>query len=80
MAGIMLRIVDLYSEAMPPPGYWLFMTWTQGSMGRRASSWFLRSLESRLRLKPVKWQVICGLLVDIPIKAFKGGLVVATHH
>jgi hypothetical protein len=49
-------------------------------MERRASSWFLRSLENRLRLKPAKWQVISSLLVVLRIEAFKGGPIAATHH
>ena len=52
----------------------------RGSMGRRVSSWFLRSLESRQRLKPAKWQVISSLLVVLRIEDTKGGPIAATHH
>jgi hypothetical protein len=61
MAGITLAIGDHYSGTMPLRGCWPFMTKTQSFLGRRASSWFLRSLESRLRLTLVMWQVICSL-------------------
>ncbi len=49
-------------------------------MGKRASSWFLRSLESRLRLTPVKWRVICSLLIVFRIEVLKGGPIAATHY
>lgn len=49
-------------------------------MGKRASIWFLRLLENRLRLTLVMWQVIFSLLIVLHIDGFKGGLIVATHY
>jgi hypothetical protein len=43
-------------------------------MGKRAPSWFLRSLENRLRLMPVNWQVICNLLIVLRIEFSKEDL------
>jgi hypothetical protein len=51
-----------------------------GSMGKHALSWFLRLLESHLRLIPVKWQVICNLFVVLLIESFQDGSIAATHH
>jgi hypothetical protein len=49
-------------------------------MGRRALSWFLKSLGRHLRLKPVKWQVFYIHYFVLYIEVFQGGHIIAAHY